>query len=59
MSKENIGKQTDRQLSENMCTILIVSFRRYNIIMDVTSTNNHQYNSVIVKCNSKLKIKLS
>jgi hypothetical protein len=38
-----------------MYILLIVSFRRRNIIIDVTSLNNLQYNFVIVKCNPKTK----
>jgi len=33
--------------------LLIVSFRCQNIITDVTSINNNQYNFVIIKCNCK------
>jgi len=35
--------------------LLIVSFRRQNFIIDVTSINNLQYNFVIIKCNCETK----
>jgi len=40
-----------------MYILLIASFKRQNIIIDVTSINNLQYNFVIIKRNCKLKIK--
>jgi hypothetical protein len=49
--------QTDRKivLRKHMYILLIVSFRRQNIIIDVTNINNLQYNFVIIKCNCKTK----
>jgi hypothetical protein len=38
-----------------MYILLIVSFGRQNIIIDVTSLNNLQCNFVIIKCNYKTK----
>ena len=49
-----MDKQTDRKRSQKVYYILlIVSFRSQNIIIDVTSINNNQYNFVITKCNCK------
>jgi hypothetical protein len=51
-----MDRQTDRKIDLRKCMyiLLIVSFRRQNIIIDVTSINNLQYN-FIVKYNCKTK----
>ena len=54
---EQTDKQTNRKIILRKCMyiLLIVSFRRQNIIIDVRSINNLQYNFVIIKCNCKTK----